>query len=382
MITEFQAQQINISPIMLYLTCAGGGQSFFHQFMQYGGSSKTIIGGNIPYAKEAFDEFVEKPVDKYVSDKTALLLATQSFKKARTYRSDIDLNQLIGIGVTCSLATNNERAGRQNKAIIGFHSYNYSISVEIQFNQHDREQQEDLITSLIINMLLDIKSNCHVRQDWSIKSIPGLNDVVKQDIHDSNKRGYQNELCTIIIRYMSMSYFKVDQLKLTHSYLNDLVVYPGSWNPLHEGHLDIINTTKQIVQVPVYLELSVDNADKGMLSYFEVFARHDRAINMIVTHAPTFVDKVNFFAKEGQRLIFVVGADTWLRIQDPKYAGDIDELYEIFKLNNVNFLVFARNGIEIKTNTKMDELLIESDIAWNFNKDISSTELRVKYELT
>lgn len=382
MITEFQAQQINISPIMLYLTCAGGGQSFFHQFMQYGGSSKTIIGGNIPYAKEAFDEFVEKPVDKYVSDKTALLLATQSFKKARTYRSDIDLNQLIGIGVTCSLATNNERAGRQNKAIIGFHSYNYSISVEIQFNQHDREQQEDLITSLIINMLLDIKSNCHVRQDWSIKSIPGLNDVVKQDIHDSNKRGYQNELCTIIIRYMSMSYFKVDQLKLTHSYLNDLVVYPGSWNPLHEGHLDIINTTKQIVQVPVYLELSVDNADKGMLSYFEIFARHDRAINMIVTHTPTFVDKVNFFAKEGQRLIFVVGADTWIRIQDPKYAGDIDELYEIFKLNNVRFLVFARNGIEIKTNTKMDELLIESDIAWNFNKDISSTELRVKYELT
>ncbi len=382
MITEFQAQQINISPIMLYLTCAGGGQSFFHQFMQYGGSSKTIIGGNIPYAKEAFDEFVEKPVDKYVSDKTALLLATQSFKKARTYRSDMDLNQLIGIGVTCSLATNNERAGRQNKAIIGFHSYNYSISVEIQFNQHDREQQEDLITSLIINMLLDIKSDCHVRQDWSIKLIPGLTDVVTQEIRDSNKREYQNELCSIIIRYMSMSYFKVDQLKLTHSYLNDLVVYPGSWNPLHEGHLDIINTTKQILQVPVYLELSVDNADKGMLSYFEVFARHDRAINMIVTHAPTFVDKVKFFAKEGQRLIFVVGADTWLRIQDPKYAGDIDELYDVFKFNNVKFLVFARNGIEIKTNTKMDELLIESDIAWNFNKDISSTELRVKYNLT
>lgn len=359
---------INESPYQIYVVTAGGGQSFFQHFMKFGGASKTIIGGNIPYGKQAFDDFCGKEVDKYVTQDTAELLATQAFKKACQYGSD-PVNA-IGISATCSLATINERSGRENKAFLCFHNYNFTIVVHLQFNTDNcnRDIQEKLISDCIIDTLYDITTN-NIHKDWTFGD-PLLEEVDRM----SNSVTYTSSFCSATFTTCSYSEFK-EPLHKTAS-LDKLVIYPGSWNPLHDGHKEIMSIASEITGEKVYPELSVNNADKGSLSWFEVQKRFAQTDDILVTHAPRFIDKVDFFAKEDRQLIFVCGADTWNRIWDTKYLVDVDTLYQTFVDKNVKFLVCGRDNLPIFYGMKIDDLIIRDSRAQNHSSPISSTEIR------
>lgn len=367
-----QVSEINQSPYHVYVVTAGGGQSFFQHFMKFGGASKTIVGGNIPYSKMAFDDFCGSEVDKYVSVETAELLATQAYKKACQYGTE-PINA-IGISATCSLATVNERSGRENKAYLCFHNYNFTIRVDLQFNTHtcDRDNQEKLINDCIIDTLYDIVTTT-VHNDWTFGECPSL-DQVRPMYRQPSTVKYTSRYCSVTFTHCSYSAFTKPLREIDH--LQKLVIYPGSWNPLHDGHKEIKAIAEEVLQQPVHYELSVNNADKGSLSWFEVQKRFAQTDGMLISHAPRFIDKVNFFAKEGRQLIFVCGADTWNRIWDTKYLVDVDTLYQTFVDKNVKFLVCGRDNLPIFCGEKIDDLIIRDSRAQNHSSPISSTEIR------
>src|SRR4029453_17081115 len=94
-------------------------------------------------------------------------------------------------------------------------------------------------------------------------------------------------------------------------------VLPGSFNPLHAGHLALAHVAGQILSAPVVFELSVTNVDKPSLRVAEVRRRlrqFEWRYVVELTRAPTFGEKARLFPGA----TFVVGSDTAERIAQPR----------------------------------------------------------------
>jgi len=165
------------------------------------------------------------------------------------------------------------------------------------------------------------------------------------------------------------------------------LVMPGAFNPRHEGHRRMAEIAGQQCGQPVEFELSIWNVDKPPLDYIEIEHRlrnfTDRE-TVWLTRAPTFVEKAKLFPQA----TFVLGADTLVRIGQPKYYGD-DEQARDTAINDLarshcRFVVFGRLRDEQFETLDLLELpaalrtLCSGCDEHTFRFDVSSTELRRK----
>jgi nicotinic acid mononucleotide adenylyltransferase len=113
------------------------------------------------------------------------------------------------------------------------------------------------------------------------------------------------------------------------------VVLPGSFNPLHAGHVELAQAAQRKLlattgcELPIGFEMAVANADKGDIPVATVLARVRQfapgpggagaaglgAWPVLVTNATLFGHKAELL----RGCTFVIGADTAVRIVDPKY---------------------------------------------------------------
>lgn len=163
------------------------------------------------------------------------------------------------------------------------------------------------------------------------------------------------------------------------------VVFPGAFNPVHVGHKRIAAVAASLLGQSVDIELSATNVDKRALSAEETVRRAaqfplDRTL--WITLAPTYVMKARIF----DGATFLIGADTAVRIADPKYYGQSrrsrdDAIAEISDLG-CRFLVFGRVAdgrflalAELQLPETMRRICDEVPEEL-FREDVSSTQLR------
>ncbi len=166
------------------------------------------------------------------------------------------------------------------------------------------------------------------------------------------------------------------------------VLLPGSFNPVHRGHLELAQVGQQMLGIPVAFELSVANVDKPTLTAAEIRGRlaqfHAQA-PVWLTHAPKFVQKAECFPGAA----FIVGADTALRIVLPRYY-DNDETHMVAALHRLRELA-CRFLVACRVDTRgqclsMSDLpipamfqdLFEEIPSARFRMDISSSTLRAQ----
>jgi hypothetical protein len=166
------------------------------------------------------------------------------------------------------------------------------------------------------------------------------------------------------------------------------VLFPGSFNPLHHGHTTLADLAAERLGLPVAFELSIANVEKPDLPPAEVVRRLDQFGGrgpVYITRAPTFRQKAELFPG----CVFVVGADTAIRVVDPRFYGDESaamlRALEAIRAAGCRFLVGGRvdadgrfveaGGVPIPENYRdMFIGLLERE----FRVDVSSTRLRVE----
>jgi nicotinic acid mononucleotide adenylyltransferase len=167
-----------------------------------------------------------------------------------------------------------------------------------------------------------------------------------------------------------------------------LLVMPGSFNPLHAGHMTLARVAEELKQLPLAFEISVINVDKPPLAGDAVrqrVAQFAWKSPVELTRAPTFVEKSRLFPGT----TFVIGADTAERLVAPKYYGD-DEVRMYAALEEIadsgaSFLVAVRTDAAARVRTLSDIPVprryadLFSEIPEHrFRLDISSSEIRAR----
>jgi len=162
-------------------------------------------------------------------------------------------------------------------------------------------------------------------------------------------------------------------------------ILPGAFNPLHEGHRQMARSAADLLGCRVEFELSIRNVDKPPLDFVAIerrLAHFHQGERVWLTRAATFEEKAGLFPGA----TFVVGADTILRVGDPRYyQGDPARrraAVEKIAASGCRFLVFGR-AIDSEFRTLEDlplpaalRSLCTAVPERKFRRDISSTDLR------
>ncbi len=171
------------------------------------------------------------------------------------------------------------------------------------------------------------------------------------------------------------------------------LLFPGAFNPIHDGHREMAEIASTLRGQEVVLELSIENVDKPTLSQTDCICRVLPLLfefPVLLTAAATFVEKTY-----KENITFVVGADTIARIGEDRYYSDtltIDDGISLFSAKGIRFIVFGREmsdsqntGADVKGQFhSLDSLDLPSTLAEmchpikesGFHSNLSSRDLR------
>lgn len=175
-----------------------------------------------------------------------------------------------------------------------------------------------------------------------------------------------------------------EQASMAHGVL----LFPGSFDPLHRGHVLMAKIAEERQKRPVEYEISVRNVDKPPLDVLAATRRlkqFDPRTIVWLTRAATFAEKAELFPG----CTFVVGADTVRRLVDVSYYSDEQTLQAFCsRLLDLEcrFLVFGRlldgQYETVRWSSIPAEIreIFTCIPAREFRQDVSSTDLRLRRE--
>jgi hypothetical protein len=316
------------------LAITGGGSGAVGELLRVPGGSRLLIEAQVPYDAMALEMFLGFAPEQACSSDTAIAMARAA--RARAVRLAPADPNLVGLGATAALVSDRPRRGEHRFHIAFADAAGIAhCTCVLAKGRRDRAAEEDLVARAIV---LWLARACGV----AAPSPGSLFDADEQ---------YAETVVAPADAIQQLLAGAVDRVtvqpdgQMMLSAPQPLVLFPGSFNPMHEGHRLLARVAAELRQQPVAFEISVTNVDKPPLAGETV--RH-RLLQFAwkspveLTRAPTFVEKSRLFPGT----TFVVGVDTAERLFGAKYYGDdearMHEALEEIAGSGGSFLVAVR----------------------------------------
>jgi hypothetical protein len=364
------------------LAITGGGSGAVGELLRVPGGSRLLIEAQIPYDAMALEAYLGFAPAQACSSDTAIAMAQSA--RARAARltpagTDLAGPELVGLGATAALVSDRPRRGEHRFHIAFANAAGIAHCMCILAKgRRDRAAEEDLVARAII---LWLARACGV----AAASPKGLLDA--DEDYAEAVAGPADPIDRLLAGELDRLTVQPDgQMMLSAP--PPSVLFSGSFNPMHKGHILLARVAEELRQQPVAFEISVTNVDKPPLAGETVrrrLAQFAWKAPVELTRAPTFVEKSRLFPGT----TFVVGADTAERLFGAKYYGN-DEARMHAALEEIancggSFLVAVRIDAAGRVRALRDIPMPQryadlfSEIPEHrFRVDTSSTEIRAR----
>jgi len=359
------------------LAITGGGSGAIGELLRVPGGSRLLIEAQVPYDELALAALLGFAPAQASSADTAIAMAqSMRVRAARLMPAGADL---VGLGATAALVSDRPRKGEHRFHIAFANAAGIARCTGVLAKgRRDRAAEEDLVSRAIV---LWLAHACGI-------AAPSPRSLLDADEHFAET---VVAVADPIDRLLAGEHDRVTVQpdgQMILSAPQPSVLFPGSFNPVHQGHVLLARVAEELRQQPLAFEISVTNVDKLPLAGETVrrrLAQFAWKSPVELTRAPTFVEKSRLFPG----ITFVVGADTAERLFAPKYYGDDESrmhaaLEEIANSGG-SFLVAARIDAagrvcalnDIPVPSRYAGLFIEIP-EHRFRFDTSSSEIRAR----
>lgn len=374
----------------IYVVATGAGASIQRSLWRPPGASDFFVGASFPYdSSETIDFLGFNPSEEgghgFCSEETAIDLGAEAYVRAKSVDYIKERNRpTIGIGVTAAVSSAKERRG-ENRFYVAMVTdmkntpscMVFSMTLPRGSGLERRDEDEAGVTHHTKRFLTELLEGTAHLGSIVNDPLPDLSDVLRRKIlarplrDPSGRRGR----------------LKMDSLSFqTNTLPADFAFFPGSFDPLHPGHRFMAD----MMEKPIVYAVCADHVHKPPLTAINLLNRlaNFRAETILRKAGregygdrhpaylyfsggdPLLVDKLKRYP--GQN--WVLGADTFERIMDPKWGPKPNEVLDSIAANATSVTVFPAH-------TSDGRVLTLPDILKRYGERVNCPPLRHRHEV-